>query len=234
MLLFRVQCALLTATALATALSIPGSKYASNQTAGSNMSNDDDIYCYQPGHTAAVPVSIGPCTSSIDYIIRRDGAAEFERRQPFYFGPGPDYGAHRVPDHWIGIDREPSPCEVKLTVIPPDPPRRRFQTHDFFKLAEIAQVAQRILTQCVQTREKYGLGGEGYVGNRRGFIVVLNGVNQRSLGLNSTEINTTTETGYSVGPISGISLDYFSAPTRPRILKMKTMDLTLRLLGMGS
>lgn len=164
---------------LAASVSIPkpGAQEAKRDRLTHRPSNvtlqDKDIHCYGGQEMWAFRVYEESCYSSIDFVITRDGPTEFTRRQPFYWGPGSYPGVHRVPDSWIGVLRDPAPCKIELTVAQVGANEEHY---DFFKLEDVARVAQRILQRCVRSRPYLKLGGEGYVGNGRGFIVTLNGV----------------------------------------------------------
>ena len=132
-----------------------------------------DVHCYPGELQTAYRADEDACASSINYIITRDGAAEFERRQPFYKGPNRIAGLHRVPDNWVGRLRQPRPCQVKLTVLEF---AGKTEYYDFFTLKDVATVAQAILQKCVRDRPYLKLGGEARVGNDRDFIVAVNGM----------------------------------------------------------
>ena len=153
------------------------------------ITENDDVFCYKHKMKEAFPVTADACASSIDFIITRDGIDMYNKRQPFYYGRKHYPNIHQTPDTWVGIFREPNPCQVKLTVFEPkdietvdrglseDSLEAAFEAKDVFTLANVASVANKILVKCIKEGgEKYSLGGEGYVGNRRGFFVILNGV----------------------------------------------------------
>ena len=148
------------------------------------VSERRDIYCYDPRAPFATPAYEEPCLSSIDDLILRDGESTFTERQAFYFGRRSYPAIHQTPDTWVGERRTPNPCKVKLTAVLKGRDR---EARDVFTLEDVSTVAQRILDECIKARPGMNVGGEGRVGNQRGFYVILTG-----FGASVSEVDNST------------------------------------------
>ena len=142
------------------------------------------IYCYDPRAPFATPAYEEPCLSSIDDLIIRDGESTFTERQAFYFGRRKYPAVHQTPDTWVGERRTPNPCKVKLTAVLKGHDR---EAKDVFTLEDVSTVARRILDECIKARPGTNVGGEGKVGNQRGFYVILTG-----FGASDSEMDNST------------------------------------------
>ena len=156
-----------------------------------------DMICFDDKLSTAFPVSVRLCELASEFILRRDGPAEFFRPQRFIRGEPQQPDEHVVPDEWQLEDGAES-CQIRLTSFAPG-------VVDTFTLNDVRGVADRIIRTCPSS-SKESLGGLLYLGIL-GFYVSVNGKDPNDFGRGSENLTAPMQEGIARLPWGEMQTD---------------------------